>query len=91
MSVWRVTAMSWRLQGTVSVTEYQMCGMDVVYVSVSPCQRLWSRFSEVSRSGGPHSSLWAVDQDAALTHSPGQSEFNVCRLILMSSGLDTTI
>lgn len=78
--------MIWRLHEA----QDQMCVADAVHASGSPCQLLWSLLSEVSRSGGPRSSLWTVDWDIALSHSPRQPVFSLYRLILMSSGLDTT-
>lgn len=87
LSVWRVTAMTRRLQGTVSITEDQnVCDKRCPHVSKSmPATVVTLVRSLGVRKDRCHSSLWTVDRDTVVAHSPGKPMLTMYSSALISS------
>lgn len=80
-----------RLQGTVSITEYQnACDKRCPRISKSMPATVVTLVRSLGVRKDPYSSLWTVDWDTVLAHSPGKPMLTMYNSTLISNALYNT-
>lgn len=80
-----------RLQGTVSITEYQnVCDKHCPHISKPMPATVVTLVRSLGVRKDPHSLLWTVDWDTVLAHSPGKPMLTMYSSTLISSALYNT-